>query len=173
MRSMVDILHAYTHKHVYTLIPRVCSSLSAKWCYALILTLWVSPKAPISLFSSYSISLTLSLSLFFLPPSLSGSVSLPPAVWMAGSTALGCLGSGGIPISSSNHDIILPQQVKDVARIFLASLFCSLPSNYTHYMLPAAPADSISFLKNCRSWCKCGRNACRVNIMCSWPRYYM
>ena len=61
--------------------------------------------APISLFSFFSVSLTLSLSL---PPSLC-SVSLPPAVWMAGSTALGCLGSGGIPISSSNHDIILPQ----------------------------------------------------------------
>lgn len=111
----------YTHTHPWSvpLLPSPSWQPSAA-------TLWSShcgsTQASISL-----ISPSLSL-LHFL--CLSGSVSLPAAVWMAGPTALGCLGSGGIPISSSNHDIILPKWVKDVARIFPAFLFCSLPSNY-------------------------------------------
>lgn len=72
-------------------------SSSAKWCSALIFMLWVNtslhlPVSHLSFFSSYTFS-----------------VSLPAAVWLASPTALGCLGSGGIPISSSNHDIILPE----------------------------------------------------------------
>ena len=151
----------------------MCPSLSAKWCSALILTPWVNPSPHLSCFF-FLLCLPSTFPFLSLSLSLSGSVSLPPAVWMAGPTALGCLGSGGIPISSSNHDIILPQWVKDVARIFPASLFCSLPSNYTHYMLPAAPAESIrlDFLKNSRSCRKCGRNACKFKkIMCSSPQY--
>lgn len=70
------IARIHTHKHVYTLIPGVCSSLSAKWCYALILTLWVRPK-PTSLSFLFSLSLLHFLSHF--SPSLPLWLCLPPS----------------------------------------------------------------------------------------------
>lgn len=140
----------YTHTHPWSVPPLPSPLLTAKCCYALIFTLWVNSSLHLSHLPALSL-------LHFL--CLSGSVSLPAAVWMAGPTALGCLGSGGIPISSSNHDIILPKWVKDVARIFPAFLFCSLPSNYINYMLPATSTDSINLLKDNRSEEEHGKNA--------------
>lgn len=94
-RAMADILHIYTYLSLEC-APPCQPSGAALWS-------WHRGSGP-SPRVSHTLSLFLSLSLFF-----SGAVCFPPAVCMAASTALGCLGSGGIPISSSNHDIILPQ----------------------------------------------------------------
>lgn len=70
-------------------------------CKPLILTLRVHPSPLVSVSVSFSLSLSVLYILWF---------CLPPSSCLdGGPAALGCLGSGGIPISSSNHDIILPQ----------------------------------------------------------------
>lgn len=73
---------ARMHKHVYThtLIPGVCPSLSAKWCYALMLTLWVNPSPHLSrfFFLPYTFSFSPSLALY-----LALSTSLQPSGWLA------------------------------------------------------------------------------------------
>lgn len=101
---MADIVHAYTHKITYARIYPWSGSLLVRQVVLRFDLDTVGQSKPTSLSSLFFLALSLTLS-----PSLAGSVSLPLAVWMAGPTALGCLGSGGIPISSSNHDIILPK----------------------------------------------------------------
>lgn len=117
MRRICADTHSKTCMH--TLTPRVCPC-----CQPSGAMLW----------SSHCGSTQPSISLIS-PPRLSSlTLSLSPSLQPSGLldlTALGCLGSGGIPISSSNHDIISPEWVKDVAGIFPTS-FLMLPSIKLH-----------------------------------------
>lgn len=107
--STAGVLHTYTNTYTHTYpwsVPLLVSQVVLRFDLDT-----VGQPEPPSLPFLFSLPLlhfiSVSLALSSLPGS--GSVSLPAAVCMAGPTALGCLGSGGIPISSSNHDIILPQ----------------------------------------------------------------
>lgn len=66
---------ARIHKHINALIPGLCPSLSFKWCYALILTLWLNQSPHLSCF----FFLFLFFSLMSLLHSVSRPLSLAPS----------------------------------------------------------------------------------------------